>query len=722
MGRLELTSIDRVRAAIAALMLGRLPPNQLGAISLHPHQADAVARLARKLEEHRVALLADDVGLGKTYVALALAREAVQPLILAPAALRTTWLAALDRTGMTASFISIESLAHGVPQATPDFVIVDEAHHLRNASTRRFASAATLCSSPRVLLLSATPVQNRLDDLRALLSLVIGERAYGLAAEALATYCIRRDASALPAGLLGLPLVEEPRWLPQVEDVECLERLVNLPPPVPPADGGTGGVLLTYTLVRQWASSRAALRGALKRRVARALALEDALTAGRIPSRRELASWSCFGEAQQLAFPELVVQSLAGRPGELLAQVQEHCDAVRALSSWLEATADPDLRRAEAIRDVLRRHPDERVVAFSEYADTVARLYALLFRQTRCAMLTHHGGRVAGGPITRRDVLARFDPDMVQRIPDHERVQLLLTTDVLSEGVSLHAGSVVVHLDLAWNPARLAQRVGRLRRIGASRASVRVYAAPPPASAERLLRLDQLLRAKMAEADRAVGAAGPVLPNVSRVAPNASPVASDQRLAEALSGWRSDDPPDAPVAAVVRHPQLQGMALVAVRIEGAVALLAVNAAACAVSDDPALLHRLIDAASHSPEAAVGDVGDVVHVTEAWCRARAAASVVSVPALHVAHARRAILRRLDAIGRHAPRARQSQLQPLLRAARVTASAALPVAAESRLAKLATAGMPDGEWLTAIGALGHPPSCDASEVLAVLLFAR
>ena len=722
MGRLELTSIDRVRAAIAAAILGRLPPIQLGTVTLHPHQADAVARLGRTLHEHRVALLADDVGLGKTYVAIALARETVQPLILAPAALRSTWMAALDRTGVTASFISIESLAYSVPQATPDFVIVDEAHHLRNPSTRRFASAATLCSRSRVLLLSATPVQNRLDDLRALLSLVIGERAYGLDAEALAAYCVRRDASAVPAEFLGLPRVEEPRWLPRAEDVECLERLANLPPPVPPADGGTGGVLLTYTLVRQWSSSRAALRAALQRRLARALALEDALAAGRIPSRRELASWSCLDGAQQLAFPELVAQSIAAHPGALLAQVQEHRDAVRALTSWLDGTADPDPRRADAIREVLNRHPGERVVAFSEYAETVARLYALLFRDTRCAMLTHRGGRVAGGPIPRREVLARFDPQMVQRIPDHERVQLLLTTDVLSEGVSLHAASVVIHLDLAWNPARLAQRVGRLRRIGASRALVRVYASPPPASAERLLRLDHLLRSKMAEADRAVGLAGPVLPGAIPVGADISPVACDQRLAEALSAWRSDDPSDGPVAAVVRYPQLHGMALVAVRHEGVVALLAVNAAARAVCDDPALLHRLIDAATHGPEAGVGDVADVVHVMDAWCRAQSTASVVSVPALHVAHARRAILRRLDAIGRRAPRARQSQLQPLLRAARITASAALPVAAESRLATLATADMPDGEWLATIGALGQSPTRGVSEVLAVLLFVR
>ena len=236
MGRLELTSLHRVRAAIATWMLGRLPSIQLGAITLHAHQADAVARLRRMLDEHRVALLADDVGLGKTYVAIAMAREAVRPVILAPAGLRSTWATALARTGITAPFFSIESLAYGVPQVTPDLVIVDEAHHLRNPSTRRFASAATLCSTPRVLLLTATPVQNRLGDVQALLSLVIGERAYGLTTDALAAYCIRRDAGAVPAAVLRLPRVEEPRWLPQVADVECLERIVSLPPPVPAAD------------------------------------------------------------------------------------------------------------------------------------------------------------------------------------------------------------------------------------------------------------------------------------------------------------------------------------------------------------------------------------------------------------------------------------------------------------------------------------------------------
>src|SRR4029079_8568604 len=129
----------------------------------------------------------------------------------------------------------------------------------------------------------------------------------------------------------------------------------------------------------------------------------------------------------------------------------------------------------------------ERVVAFSEYADTVVALYRLLSRDQRVAMLTHGGGRVAGGAVARRELLSRFGPFAARAQHERDRIDVLITTDVLSEGVDLQAASVVVHLDLAWNPARLEQRVGRLRRLGAALDRVAVYVMLPPAPAERLL-------------------------------------------------------------------------------------------------------------------------------------------------------------------------------------------------------------------------------------------
>src|SRR5207247_1060626 len=80
--------------------------------------------------------------------------------------------------------------------------------------------------------------------------------------------------------------------------------------------------------------------------------------------------------------------------------------------------------------------------------------------------------------------------------------------DVLSEGLDLHAASVIVHLDLPWNPARLEQRVGRVRRLGSTHETVHVYAFAPPASSERVLRVEQRLRAKLRIARGMIGLGG----------------------------------------------------------------------------------------------------------------------------------------------------------------------------------------------------------------------
>src|SRR4029077_7705095 len=121
------------------------------------------------------------------------------------------------------------------------------------------------------------------------------------------------------------------------------------------------------------------------------------------------------------------------------------------------------------------------------------------------------------------------------------------TTDVLSEGLNLQEASVVVHLDYPWNPARLDQRVGRVRRLGSPpgvvparvrrlvsrHGVVTVYALAPPASAERLLRIDERLRDKLRVAQRTIGVAGHILPSL------VTPAVDHRGSAEAASDVRA---------------------------------------------------------------------------------------------------------------------------------------------------------------------------------------
>ncbi len=110
----------------------------------------------------------------------------------------------------------------------------------------------------------------------------------------------------------------------------------------------------------------------------------------------------------------------------------------------------------------------------------------------------HSRGRrySAGSPRSRRR----------SRVPSRaEAIEVLIATDLLSEGLNLQDAAVVVHLDLPWTTARLTQRLGRIWRIGSQHARVHEYAIAPPAAADRLLRIVQVLTRKAGAAWSAIG-------------------------------------------------------------------------------------------------------------------------------------------------------------------------------------------------------------------------
>jgi hypothetical protein len=301
---LRLAPLDTVRSAIAHCWLGPVTvasspsvPSahpRLGAVTLRPHQSDALHQVTDLIETQGGAVLADAVGMGKTYVALAVASRAAHALVVCPAVLSEVWRRSARDTGVTIDTVSMERLSrdHGAgsgDHGRPSLVIVDEAHHFRNPHTRRYRALARLTASARVLLVTATPVHNRVEDLASLLSLFLGAAAWTMTDDQRSRYVVRRDhnaartstgtsadaaADASHAAPLTIPPVVGPHVLHVDDDVQTLNTIVALPAPVPPRDGEVSAALTTMSLVRQWASSAGALRAALRRRLERAAALE----------------------------------------------------------------------------------------------------------------------------------------------------------------------------------------------------------------------------------------------------------------------------------------------------------------------------------------------------------------------------------------------------------------------------------------------------------------
>src|SRR5206468_1014892 len=158
------------------------------------------------------------------------------------------------------------------------------------------------------------------------------------------------------------------------DDGAVLNALLELPAPPRPLDGGDAGALRTISLVRAWASSRAALKSMLRSRHRVTTAIAQGLEAGRMPTRNETREWRAA-------------------------------------------------------------HPRQRVIAFSEFASTISAYFERLRSDPGVGMLTARAARIVTGRIARDEMLARFAPDAqgARAYGAHDAVTLLLATDLLSE-------------------------------------------------------------------------------------------------------------------------------------------------------------------------------------------------------------------------------------------------------------------------------------------------
>jgi len=426
-----------------------------------------------------------------------------------------------------------------------------------------------------------------------------------------------------------------------------------------------------------------------------------------------------------------------------LRAVTEHNDAIERLLAHLRGTPDPDAERAAVLAEIRAAHPGERVIAFCQYAETVHALRARLARVSGVAALTAAGARIASGRVSRDEVLAQFTPTTGRRaaVGRADRVGLLLTTDLLSEGLNLQEASVIVHLDLPWNPARLEQRVGRVRRLGSRFPTVTVYTIAPPASADRLLRLDERLRDKIRLAQRTVGIAGQILPTT----PLAFPVRETERglaeshglLRQRLATWRATDcAADCATDCATRAAGQLLVAAVAGPAAGFLALIRggdgaqlVASVGAAPDRSPATITQAVTIAEGC--AAAFDETTVTAALdrlEHWLSAERAVSMIDFKAATASRARRHALSKVAQALARAPRHRRALLAPLANAARAAAVAPLGEGAERILDMLVGAELPDEAWLRSIAAFGEVNARPAAvsratqpaSVVALILF--
>jgi len=389
-------------------------------------------------------LIGDEMGLGKTIEAMAAAEIMAQQfgvervLIVAPTSLKHQWereiarftsRSALVVGGLRArreeqyaergaffkitNYDTIHADLDLVTAWSPDLVILDEAQRIKNWNTRTARSVKRI-GSPYAIVLTGTPLENRLEELVSIVDFVDRHRL-GPTYRFLADHQVR-DEHGKVVGYRALDRIGQtlaPVLLRRTKE----QVLDQLPERI------DKNFFVTMTPEQRVHHE------------------ENREIVARIVHR-----WRRFKFLSEADQRRLMIA---------LQNMRMSCDSTYLLDQRTDFGAKAD-EMAVLLNDLLEQ-PDAKVVVFSQWV----RMLELLVRRVtkkKIGYVLFHGGV----PGAQRKAL-------IDRFRDDAQCRLFLSTDAGGVGLNLQHASIVANMDLPWNPAVLEQRIGRVHRLGQRR-------------------------------------------------------------------------------------------------------------------------------------------------------------------------------------------------------------------------------------------------------------
>lgn len=403
---------------------------------LYPYQIEGVAFLAGNGR----ALLADDMGLGKTLQAIAAANWLVaesgirRVLIVCPASLKQQWAREIERfTGYDSQVIQgsarqrqaqyrqdktffianyeliLRDLEVINTTLAPDLLILDEAQRIKNWRTQ-VATATKQIPSRYAFVLTGTPLENRLEDLYSLMQ-VVDQQLLGPLWRYLADFHIRDDKGKV----LGYRNLSELRQ--RIAPVMLRRNRSIVSAQLPDRTTTRLDVPLTDA---QWQLHDSALA-----------------TASRLAS---------------IAKRRPLTPTERNRLMAALQQARMACNAAGLIDP--EIKGSPKLRELKTLVEELCLESGRKMVVFSQWR-TMTDLIAEMLAKLGVGFVHLHGGI----PSHKRGAL-------MDRFAKDDGVMVFLSTDAGGTGLNLQSATVLVNIDIPWNPAVLEQRNARIHRLG----------------------------------------------------------------------------------------------------------------------------------------------------------------------------------------------------------------------------------------------------------------
>jgi superfamily II DNA or RNA helicase len=513
------TSAELLRAVLCRALRGPAAEQLTPPGFLWVHQIDAFRRIVGALELFGGAFLCDAAGLGKTYVALAVAQRYRKVIVVAPSPVTSLWRRAAQKIGSRITTISHDALSRGMHLPPADLVIVDEAHRMRNPDTRRYDALAQSVRSAHLLLVTATPIVNTPLDLLHLARLFLpdhGLSVVGLASlenaltdrraidvlRPLSTILVSRSPTATSAAIVLPKTIDSPvvatAPLPNARLAAVLHHVDGLE--FPAFENRHAADLLRLHMLHRLSSSTRAFLQTLERH--RTYLRRAQISARRGEPLNRASARRLFGpdESPQLGF-DLFAVAATPRQQDLRRFEKE----LQRLESLRAMVQHPPYRNTK-LETLLRILQPRRGLKTIVFATAVATAFEIAERLhwKAVAIVTGNGARIASGSLQIHDAVAMFAPLSNGHDPPHPReaIDVLIATDVLSEGINLQDANMVVHYDLPWTPLRLQQRIGRIARLGSPFEDVHVRWLVPSPPLEHRLAIGRRIAAKVAHQQR----------------------------------------------------------------------------------------------------------------------------------------------------------------------------------------------------------------------------
>ena len=156
----------------------------------------------------------------------------------------------------------------------------------------------------------------------------------------------------------------------------------------------------------------------------------------------------------------------------------------------------------DSLLEVIRNR-DEKILLFTESRVTAKYLFKRITKELPDIRVDQIDSLKSSAD--KRKLVGRFDPINNNMPKPEEELDMLVSTDVLSEGVNLQAGRTVINYDFHWNPVRLIQRVGRIDRIGSKHETVDIINFLPTTKIESHLGLQERVASKIDTIRRVIG-------------------------------------------------------------------------------------------------------------------------------------------------------------------------------------------------------------------------